>query len=81
MVLKKIDNRIRVVIENGVQQKHRTLFFVIGDKARDQVIYSLTEEIFTLTSSIYLFLRSISNFPFTLTQKETLRNVLFEFKC
>ncbi|XP_066922128.1 RNA cytidine acetyltransferase-like [Clytia hemisphaerica] len=38
MVLKKIDNRIRVVIENGVQQKHRTLFFVVGDKARDQVV-------------------------------------------
>nr|XP_047123457.1 RNA cytidine acetyltransferase [Hydra vulgaris] len=38
MVLKKIDNRIRVLIENGVQQKHRTLFFVVGEKARDQVV-------------------------------------------
>lgn len=37
MVLKKIDNRIRVVIENGVQEKHRSMFFVVGDKARDQV--------------------------------------------
>lgn len=38
MVLKKIDNRIRVVIENGVQQKHRSLFFVVGDKSKDQVV-------------------------------------------
>ena len=37
MVLKKIDNRIRVVIENGVQEKHRSMFFLVGDKARDQV--------------------------------------------
>jgi len=38
MVLKKIDNRIRVAIENGVQEKHRTFFVVVGDKAKDQVV-------------------------------------------
>eukprot|EP00794_Sanderia_malayensis_P007918 gene7918-8773_t len=38
MVLKKIDNRIRLLVENGVQEKHRTLFFIVGDKARDQVV-------------------------------------------
>lgn len=27
-----------MLIENGVQQKHRTLFFVVGEKARDQVV-------------------------------------------
>ena len=37
MVLKKIDNRIRVLIENGVQEKHRTFFVIVGDKAKDQV--------------------------------------------
>ena len=37
MVLKKVDNRIRVLIENGVQTKHRSLFVVVGDKGRDQV--------------------------------------------
>ena len=37
MVKKKIDNRIRVMIENGVKERHRTLFIIIGDKARDQV--------------------------------------------
>lgn len=37
MVRKKIDNRIRVLIENGVNTGHRTLFIVIGEKARDQV--------------------------------------------
>ena len=37
MVLKKVDNRIRVLIENGVQKKHRSLFVVVGDKGKDQV--------------------------------------------
>ncbi|XP_014487398.1 PREDICTED: N-acetyltransferase 10-like, partial [Dinoponera quadriceps] len=38
MVRKKIDNRIRVLIENGVVMGHRTMFVVIGEKARDQVV-------------------------------------------
>ncbi|XP_053995758.1 RNA cytidine acetyltransferase [Hylaeus anthracinus] len=38
MVRKKIDNRIRVLIENGVITGHRTMFIVIGEKARDQVV-------------------------------------------
>ncbi|WAR02866.1 NAT10-like protein [Mya arenaria] len=38
MVRKKIDNRIRVLIENGVAEGHRTMFVVIGDHARDQVV-------------------------------------------
>lgn len=37
MVLKKVDNRIRVLIENGVQKKQRSLFVVVGDKGKDQV--------------------------------------------
>lgn len=37
MVRKKIDNRIRVMIENGVKLGHRTMFLLVGDKARDQV--------------------------------------------
>jgi len=37
MVRKKIDNRIRVLIENGVTLGHRTMFVVVGDKGRDQV--------------------------------------------
>ena len=37
MVRKKIDNRIRVLIENGVGAGHRTMFIVVGEKARDQV--------------------------------------------
>ncbi|KAI8441012.1 hypothetical protein MSG28_009285 [Choristoneura fumiferana] len=38
MVKKKIDNRIRVMIENGVKLGHRTMFLLVGDKSRDQVI-------------------------------------------
>uniref|UniRef100_A0A8D8PD19 RNA cytidine acetyltransferase n=2 Tax=Culex pipiens TaxID=7175 RepID=A0A8D8PD19_CULPI len=37
MVKKKIDNRIRVMIENGVKLGHRTMFVVVGDKGRNQV--------------------------------------------
>ncbi len=37
MVRKKIDNRIRVLIENGVRSGHRSLFVIVGDKGRDQV--------------------------------------------
>lgn len=38
MVRKKIDNRIRILIENGVSEKHRSMFVVIGDHGRDQVV-------------------------------------------
>ncbi|XP_055350421.1 RNA cytidine acetyltransferase-like [Paramacrobiotus metropolitanus] len=37
MVLKKIDPRIKLLIENGVANQHRSLFIIVGDKARDQV--------------------------------------------
>jgi hypothetical protein len=37
MTRKKIDNRVRVLIENGVTLGHRTMFVVVGDKGRDQV--------------------------------------------
>lgn len=37
MVPKQIDNRIRVLIENGVKLGHRTLFVMVGDKGKDQV--------------------------------------------
>ncbi|XP_047453137.1 RNA cytidine acetyltransferase [Mugil cephalus] len=37
-VRKKVDNRIRVQIENGVALKHRSMFVVVGDRGRDQVV-------------------------------------------
>lgn len=37
-VRKKIDNRIRVQIENGVSLQHRSMFVVVGDRGRDQVV-------------------------------------------
>jgi N-acetyltransferase 10 len=37
MVRKKVDNRIRVLIENGVHTGHRSIFAIVGDKGRDQV--------------------------------------------
>ncbi|KAI1731465.1 helicase domain-containing protein [Ditylenchus destructor] len=34
----KLDNRIRTLVENGVKMRHRSMFAVIGDKAKDQVV-------------------------------------------
>lgn len=38
MPRKKVDNRIRVVIENGVAAKQRSMVVVVGEKGRDQVV-------------------------------------------
>nr|XP_042907106.1 RNA cytidine acetyltransferase [Parasteatoda tepidariorum] len=38
MVRKKIDNRVRILIENCVSTHHRSLFVVVGEKARDSVV-------------------------------------------
>ncbi|BFZ04227.1 hypothetical protein BsWGS_07266 [Bradybaena similaris] len=38
MVRKKIDSRIRVMIENGVATRHRSLFVIVGDQGKDQVV-------------------------------------------
>ncbi|CAA0187436.1 putative tRNA(Met) cytidine acetyltransferase [Arabidopsis thaliana] len=35
---KKVDERIRTLIENGVKLRHRSMFVIIGDKARDQIV-------------------------------------------
>lgn len=38
VVRKKVDSRVRVLIENGVKLGHRTLFVIVGDSAREQVV-------------------------------------------
>ncbi|KFD48287.1 hypothetical protein M514_10864 [Trichuris suis] len=35
---KKLDNRIRVLIENGLACNHRSMFVIVGDKGRDHVV-------------------------------------------
>ena len=35
---KKVDERIRTLIENGVKTRHRSIFVIIGDKSRDQAL-------------------------------------------
>uniref|UniRef100_A0A8C1T203 RNA cytidine acetyltransferase n=1 Tax=Cyprinus carpio TaxID=7962 RepID=A0A8C1T203_CYPCA len=37
-ISKKVDNRIRVQIENGVAEHHRSMFVIVGDRGRDQVV-------------------------------------------
>ncbi|CAJ0840288.1 11429_t:CDS:2 [Entrophospora sp. SA101] len=38
MVKKAIDSRIPTLIKNGVQNKFRTFFIIVGDKGKDQVV-------------------------------------------
>lgn len=38
MVKKKIDQRIRTLIENGVVTRERTFFFIVGDRGKYQVV-------------------------------------------
>uniref|UniRef100_A0A2C9K9N6 N-acetyltransferase 10 n=1 Tax=Biomphalaria glabrata TaxID=6526 RepID=A0A2C9K9N6_BIOGL len=38
MVRKKVDNRIRIMIENGVASHHRSMFVIVGDHGKDQVV-------------------------------------------
>ncbi|EHB01864.1 UPF0202 protein C20G8.09c [Heterocephalus glaber] len=38
MLRKKVDNRIRILIENGVAERQRSLFVVVGDRGKDQVV-------------------------------------------
>ncbi|KAJ8544107.1 hypothetical protein K7X08_028618 [Anisodus acutangulus] len=35
---KKVDERIRTLIENGLRNRHRSMFVIIGDKSRDQIV-------------------------------------------
>ena len=39
---KKLDNRIRVLIENCIQTNHRSFFVVVGEKAKSQVRGKIT---------------------------------------
>jgi hypothetical protein len=38
MVKKRVDARVRTLIENGVRLQHRSLFVLVGDKGKDQVV-------------------------------------------
>ena len=38
MVKKKVDSRVRTLVENGVSLGHRSFFVLVGDKGRDQVV-------------------------------------------
>uniref|UniRef100_A0A8C3BBH2 RNA cytidine acetyltransferase n=1 Tax=Cairina moschata TaxID=8855 RepID=A0A8C3BBH2_CAIMO len=38
MQRRKVDNRLRVLIENGVAERQRALFVVVGDHGKDQVV-------------------------------------------
>lgn len=37
MVKKKVDGRVRGLIEHGVRENHRSLFVLVGDHGKDQV--------------------------------------------
>ncbi|XP_024017352.1 RNA cytidine acetyltransferase 1 isoform X2 [Morus notabilis] len=35
---KKVDDRIRTLIENGVKTRHRSMFVIVGDRYHDQIV-------------------------------------------
>ena len=35
---KKVDSRVRTLVENGVKTKTRAFFVIVGDRGRDQVV-------------------------------------------
>ena len=35
---KKVDSRVRTLIENAVKTQHRSLFVIVGDHGKDQVV-------------------------------------------
>src|SRR5688572_27541886 len=35
---KKIDGRVKTLLENGVKVGHRSFFVIVGDRAREQVV-------------------------------------------
>ena len=37
MQRKKVDERVRTLIENGVKTRTRSLFVLVGDRGKDQV--------------------------------------------
>eukprot|EP01125_Pyxidicula_operculata_P010778 TRINITY_DN3550_c0_g1_i1.p1 TRINITY_DN3550_c0_g1~~TRINITY_DN3550_c0_g1_i1.p1 ORF type:complete len:1035 (-),score=287.65 TRINITY_DN3550_c0_g1_i1:40-3144(-) len=37
-VRKKVDPRVKMMIENGIKLNHRTFFILIGDRGKDQVV-------------------------------------------
>ncbi|RKP33133.1 hypothetical protein BJ085DRAFT_36458, partial [Dimargaris cristalligena] len=38
MVRKAIDSRIHTLIKNGVENRHRSFFVIVGDRGKDQVV-------------------------------------------
>lgn len=56
-VRKKVDNRIRVQIENGVALQHRSIFVVVGDRGRDQVIFPFLFSQANVSVLIQLYIR------------------------
>eukprot|EP00887_Chlorella_sp_A99_P003429 scaffold7.g3429.t1 len=60
---KKVDSRIRTLVENGVKLRQRSLFVVVGDKGRDQVVnlhYMLSKTVVKARPSVLCKLESLT---------------------
>ena len=82
MVKKKIDNRIRVMIENGIQSKHRSMFVIIGDKARDQCVilhHMLAKsQVKTRPSVLWCYKKELG---FSTHRKKRMKQIQKKIKC
>ena len=64
MPLKKVDARVRTLIENSVTLKHRCMFVVVGDKGRDQVSVSQSRHCAIQSNSTHAWYCAILKKPF-----------------
>jgi len=35
---KKVDHRIKILIENGAKTNQRSIFLIVGDRGKDQIV-------------------------------------------
>jgi hypothetical protein len=73
MIKKKIDSRIRTLIENGIQTKHRSFFVIVGDRGKDQVRAFFSTGKFALLQQFSVFFLSLQSHPnYSVTQMPAL---------
>ncbi len=63
---KKIDKRIRTLIENGIKNRERTMFVLVGDKGKDQVPPKVSTHLINISKSRLRFFRLVIGCEFAL---------------
>ena len=73
---KKVDSRVRTLIENGVKLRHRSLFIIVGDAGREQVVnlhYMLSKAVVKARPSVLWCYKK--DLGFTTHRKKRMRQI------